>query len=478
MTTDIQAYLDTIPKAVVAATKALKTYPKLESILQQHASSSQSAEEKRTELEKELRPVLTDAGVGKKGVLEIVDACLAVKPASSIQADESLPEVPAPPINPAPTKKQPTDSVDKDTKKRSKADRQTKSVPEDELAYAVQTNLYIDNPDPKVRLITALSQESRFHVDCSDTSSLDIDLPGVTLTLAGHDLLSDAHLRLKPGTHYGLIGRNGSGKSTLLTAIGEKLIPGLSRTMKVLFVSQLTNARAAEEDPHASVLSVVVRSDSERNRAVEESRLLGWVLEEGKEEAVREAVLRVRLGRKKEALKEARKIAVKWSGARGHAARKDLLVAGKDFEAAQSALNQPPPISAESWSSTAGKMLLEAQTLLEEVEAVTTEARAQKILHGLGFSADRIAAPYSSLSGGWKSRASLASALLQPTAHHLLLDEPVNYLDLPAVLFVQSFIASIPHTVITVSHRLSRPRIPRRRLLLAHHPPSSQTLLL
>ncbi|CDW98030.1 hypothetical protein [Sporisorium scitamineum] len=456
MTTDIQAYLDTIPKAVVAATKALKTYPKLESILQQHASSSQSAEEKRTELEKELRPVLTDAGVGKKGVLEIVDACLAVKPASSIQADESLPEVPAPPINPAPTKKQPTDSVDKDTKKRSKADRQTKSVPEDELAYAVQTNLYIDNPDPKVRLITALSQESRFHVDCSDTSSLDIDLPGVTLTLAGHDLLSDAHLRLKPGTHYGLIGRNGSGKSTLLTAIGEKLIPGLSRTMKVLFVSQLTNARAAEEDPHASVLSVVVRSDSERNRAVEESRLLGWVLEEGKEEAVREAVLRVRLGRKKEALKEARKIAVKWSGARGHAARKDLLVAGKDFEAAQSALNQPPPISAESWSSTAGKMLLEAQTLLEEVEAVTTEARAQKILHGLGFSADRIAAPYSSLSGGWKSRASLASALLQPTAHHLLLDEPVNYLDLPAVLFVQSFIASIPHTVITVSHPLEK----------------------
>ncbi|CBQ72689.1 related to positive effector protein GCN20 [Sporisorium reilianum SRZ2] len=448
MSADIQAYLDIIPKAVLDTAKALKTYPKLESILQQHAmGSAANNEEKRAELEKRLRPVLTDAGVGKKAVMEIVDACLAVQPVSTSKAAETV-EAPAPFSKSVLTKKPPSDGVGKDMKKNRKADRPTKV---DELADAVQADLYLDNPDPKVRLITALSQESRFHLDCTDTSSLDIDLKAVTLTLAGHDLLSDAHLRLKPGVHYGLVGRNGSGKSTLLTAIGEKLIPGLPRTMKILFVSQLTNARAAEEDPHASVLSVVVRSDAERSRAVEESKALGQVLEEANEEAARDAVLNVRFERK-EALKEARKIAVKWSGARGYGARKDLLVAEKDFEAAQDAVNNASSVSAEPWSTVAGKMLLEAQMLLEEVDAGTTEARAQKILHGLGFSADRINGAYSALSGGWKSRACLASALLQPTAHMLLLDEPVNYLDLPAVLFVQSFIASIPHTVVTVSH--------------------------
>lgn len=31
---------------------------------------------------------------------------------------------------------------------------------------------------------------------------------------AGQELISDAHLRLKAGIHYGLIGRNGTGKSS------------------------------------------------------------------------------------------------------------------------------------------------------------------------------------------------------------------------------------------------------------------------
>lgn len=256
--------------------------------------------------------------------------------------------------------------------------------------------------------------------------------------------------------HYGLIGRNGTGKSTLLTAIGEKLIPGLPRGIKILYVSQLTNARAAEEDPQASVLDVVVRSDVERTRAVEETKLLSEVLEVGDEEMIRDAVLKLKLERAGEKLKEARKIAVKWSGTRGLSARKDLLVAEKEFEAAKNDAENPPSISTatqqeESWSGQAGKLLLESQSSLDDVDAQFTEARAQKILHGLGFSNDRITAPYSSLSGGWTSRASLASALLQP-AHILLLDEPVNYLDLPAVLFVQNLISSIPNTVVTVSH--------------------------
>lgn len=475
MTIDIQPYLNKIPKAVVDTTKALKTFPKLEAVLQEHAASDKTGEEAKAALEKKLKPVLTDAGVGKKAVAEIVDACLAIKLALA-----------APPpgneATQAPTQKLDNDAqslssstavasngstangdndATKKTKKPERVHKQpTKKNPttnsdDESLSAAVNADLYLDNPDPKVHLISALSQESRFHLDCTDTGSLEIDLKSVTLTLAGRDLLTDAHLRLKAGVHYGLVGRNGSGKSTLLTAIGKKLIPGLPRTLKILFVSQLTNARAAEEDPEASVLQVVIRSDVERSRAVRESKLLSEVLEEGaEEEKVRDAVLQLRLERARERLREARKLAVKWSGARGYGARKDLLVAEKEFEAAEASLSNPPAVDGSeepSWSSQAGTLLFESQSLLDEVDAVSTEARAQKILHGLGFSQDRITAPYSSLSGGWRSRASLASALLQP-AHILLLDEPINFLDLPAALFVQQFIASIPHTVVTVSH--------------------------
>lgn len=45
----------------------------------------------------------------------------------------------------------------------------------------------------------------------------------------------------------------------------------------------------------------------------------------------------------------------------------------------------------------------------------------------------------------------MASALLQST-HVLLLDEADNYLDLPAVIWLQGYIQSLPHTVITISH--------------------------
>ena len=482
MTVDIQPYLNTIPKAVVDTTRALKTYPKLEAALQERAvSDGDTSEAARAALEKKLRPVLTDAGVGKKALLEILEACLTVKLAPTTAAD-------------AHGEGDRTDSVDSSTKSTSrsraaetsvasgtvsnvqsngekdstkkikKSDRPAKhastaKMPSDkatvdELSEAVAVDLYLDNPDPKVRLISALSQESRFHLDCTDTGSLEIDLKSVSLTLAGRELLTDAHLRLKAGTHYGLIGRNGTGKSTLLTAIGEKLIPGLPRTLKVLFVSQMTNARAAEEDPGAKVLDVVIQSDVERKRAVEETKLLGRVLEGQREEEIRNAVLKLTVDRARERLREARKLAIKWSGARGLSARKELLVAEKELETAEAAAAHPPPIRCDSdtsWSAQAGKLLLESQSLLDEVDANSTDARAQKILHGLGFSHERINAPYSSLSGGWRSRASLASALLQP-AHILLLDEPVNYLDLPAVLFVQQFISAIPHTVVTVSH--------------------------
>ena len=92
----------------------------------------------------------------------------------------------------------------------------------------------------------------------------------------------------------------------------------------------------------------------------------------------------------------------------------------------------------------------------------TAEARASKILHGLGFTVvkkgetkgpDRFSMHNStkSFSGGWRMRISLARALfIEPTC--LLLDEPTNHLDLRAVIWLEEYLMRWKKTLIVVSH--------------------------
>jgi ABC-type molybdenum transport system ATPase subunit/photorepair protein PhrA len=68
--------------------------------------------------------------------------------------------------------------------------------------------------DLEMLAIKATSQESRFHTESISTSSKEIDLKDVNLFVGARQLLQDAHLRLKEGIHYGLVGRNGTGKSS------------------------------------------------------------------------------------------------------------------------------------------------------------------------------------------------------------------------------------------------------------------------
>jgi hypothetical protein len=87
----------------------------------------------------------------------------------------------------------------------------------------------------------------------------------------------------------------------------------------------------------------------------------------------------------------------------------------------------------EQWAAAAQR-LGELGDELEQRDAYAAEAKARRILTGLGFSDAMQDAPMSILSGGWRMRAALAQALfLEPGL--LLLDEPTNHLDLPATLW-------------------------------------------
>ncbi len=77
--------------------------------------------------------------------------------------------------------------------------------------------------------------------------------------------------------------------------------------------------------------------------------------------------------------------------------------------------------------------------------------RAQAALGGLGFAADELMKPLRSFSGGWQMRAELARVLIaKPDT--LLLDEPSNYLDLPAVEWLQRFLRDFDGTLLLISH--------------------------
>jgi ATP-binding cassette subfamily F protein 3 len=95
--------------------------------------------------------------------------------------------------------------------------------------------------------------------------------------------------------------------------------------------------------------------------------------------------------------------------------------------------------------------IAEIQTRLADIDAWSAEARASSILKGLGFDDAEQLQPCSDFSGGWRMRVALAAVLFaQPDL--LLLDEPTNYLDLEGALWLESYLAKYPHTVIIISH--------------------------
>jgi ATP-binding cassette subfamily F protein 3 len=97
------------------------------------------------------------------------------------------------------------------------------------------------------------------------------------------------------------------------------------------------------------------------------------------------------------------------------------------------------------------RRLGELQTSFEVQGGYDLHSRAAAALTGLGFRVEDLQRPLGEFSGGWQMRAELSRALIaEPDL--LLLDEPSNYLDLPAVEWLRRRLDSFRGTLAMISH--------------------------
>ena len=122
------------------------------------------------------------------------------------------------------------------------------------------------------------------------------------------------------------------------------------------------------------------------------------------------------------------------------------FVLGGDEVLAAAVREEAEANAREDWEAVAA-----AHQKLAELNGYDAEARAGRLLHGLGFPAETHRRPVSSFSGGWRVRLNLARALMMPS-DLLLLDEPTNHLDLDAVFWLEQWLLKYPGTLLLISH--------------------------
>ncbi|KAL4915489.1 P-loop containing nucleoside triphosphate hydrolase protein [Aspergillus aurantiobrunneus] len=339
--------------------------------------------------------------------------------------------------------------------------------------------------------IIATCKQTRFHL-LNDQPAREIDVDGLTIAVVSpidsaedparakkgkskakadaRELIADAHLRLKAGVHYGLIGRNGTGKSTLLRAIADKLVPGIPHSTRIAILQQ-TDAETQEgngpfnagsqrqEEGEKTVLDYVMGSDHHRNDITKRMNFLSKSFET---EDPLHPVRRIRALRHDDIQKQlflAQKNASLKSGARGLQARKELKSVESKLQASKELLEQTKgEIDAEAIeqeTQAAMETLQDLQSQLESMKFVNIEQQARQTLSGLGFKEDALGKPLQTLSGGWRMRCMLASVLIQ-NADIMILDEPTNFLDLLGVIWLEEYLKqlrdSLQTTIVLVSH--------------------------
>ncbi|WP_438431653.1 ribosomal protection-like ABC-F family protein [Gorillibacterium sp. sgz500922] len=215
----------------------------------------------------------------------------------------------------------------------------------------------------------------------------------VTVYNGAQEIFRQVGLELHEGDRVGLVGPNGSGKSTLLRLL------------------------AGTEAPH------------EGSIALRKGLRVSYLAQNQAEWAGDAATLYDRL-------------------AFGLAEMREL---GGKLAEAEARMADP------AWTEDADRLAklldryAEWQEAFERGGGYGMDARIRQVAAGLGFAEDRFGAPYAGLSGGEKTKAGLAAALIE-RPELLLLDEPTNHLDLAGVEWLESYLSEYPGTCLIVSH--------------------------
>jgi ATPase subunit of ABC transporter with duplicated ATPase domains len=201
-------------------------------------------------------------------------------------------------------------------------------------------------------------------------------------------LFVDASFQLNPGEKVGLVGPNGSGKTTVFRMI------------------------AGEESPDDGEISIPKRLT------------IGYFRQDIEEMSGRSVLDETIAG----------------SGRVGELHH--------ELEKLQHALADPA--QADDMDAILAKFG-EVQEAYEHLGGYALESQAREVLHGLGFDDAWIDGDVGALSGGWKMRVAMARALLgRPDV--LLMDEPTNHLDIESILWLESFLKSLPGALLMTSH--------------------------
>jgi ATP-binding cassette subfamily F protein 3 len=215
-----------------------------------------------------------------------------------------------------------------------------------------------------------------------------IDFIQVSKQFGTQDVLKSVTFRINAGERIGIVGPNGAGKSTVFGLIG----------------------RDVEPDGGEIVLPRQVR--------------IGYLHQQLNPHAVESNLLQYT----EDSIPELKTIA-----ARVHELEADLA--------------NLPPMEKERALKQIGNL----QHEYEHLGGYEMRARAEAALCGLGFKVEEFTQPFTSFSGGWQMRAELARTLIA-NPDLLMLDEPSNYLDLPAVEWLQKFLRGYEGTMLLISH--------------------------
>ena len=135
----------------------------------------------------------------------------------------------------------------------------------------------------------------------------------------------------------------------------------------------------------------------------------------------------------------------------GCGAKRDLLLR---FNALSDAVAAAPE------NATLLSELGELSQTMDEEDAWSLEQQCREVLQKLGI--DDLQRPVEDLSGGYRKRVGLASALVA-CPDVLLLDEPTNHLDAAAIEWLQSWLDRYPGALVLVTHdRYVLDRVTRR----------------